>query len=208
MTYEYIQGGSEKIWRTKPFQMIINGPFLVPPPLIERERSRSRSNDNNKRKRASSIGGDKRRRSRSSDNIKYLGMTGAQIEREKSKKRKKKNNKALSDEDYNEFELILKNITISKESIKHAMGFTFDKIDSSKEIVCMIKYSLLDRDTPPPVKIARLYLISDILHNSGAPIKNASHYRILIQDCLPEIFEEFGSLLRNSSYGRMTARQG
>jgi U2-associated protein SR140 len=36
---------------------------------------------------------------------------------------------------------------------------------------------LLVKETPVAVKMARLYLLSDILHNSAAPVKHASHYR-------------------------------
>lgn len=37
------------------------------------------------------------------------------------------------------------------------------------------------------VKIARLYLLSDILHNSSAPVKKASSYRTHLQKGLPEV---------------------
>lgn len=70
----------------------------------------------------------------------------------------------------------------------------------------MLKEALLVRGTPPSVKVARLYLLSDILHNSGAPIKHASNYRSLLSACLPEIFLELGAL-RRSILGRMTSRQ-
>ena len=39
------------------------------------------------------------------------------------------------------------------------------------------------------VQIARLYLVSDILHNSSAPIKNASHYRTAFSQVLPLVFQ-------------------
>ena len=35
-------------------------------------------------------------------------------------------------------------------------------------------------------KLARLYLLSDVLHNSSAPVRNASRYRAAIQTALPE----------------------
>ncbi|CAN0395821.1 unnamed protein product, partial [Discosporangium mesarthrocarpum] len=38
-----------------------------------------------------------------------------------------------------------------------------------------------------PVKLARLYLVSDMLHNSSAPIKNASSYRTHLQSALPQV---------------------
>ena len=37
------------------------------------------------------------------------------------------------------------------------------------------------------VKIARLYLLSDVLHDSSAPVKKASSYRTHLQKGLPEV---------------------
>ena len=44
-------------------------------------------------------------------------------------------------------------------------------------------------ETPVPLKVARLLLASDILHNSTAPVRNASRYRSLLEAALPNIFE-------------------
>ena len=38
-------------------------------------------------------------------------------------------------------------------------------------------------------QVARLFLVSDILHNSTAPVRNASRYRSLLEDTLPDIFQ-------------------
>ena len=45
------------------------------------------------------------------------------------------------------------------------------------KICDILKGSLLVKETPVAVKVARLYLLSDILYNSAAPVKYASHYR-------------------------------
>ena len=44
-------------------------------------------------------------------------------------------------------------------------------------------------ETPVPLKVARLLLASDILHNSTAPVRNASRYRSLLEAALPDVFE-------------------
>ena len=44
-------------------------------------------------------------------------------------------------------------------------------------------------ETPVPTKVARLMLVSDVLHNSTAPVRNASRYRSLLEAHLPDIFE-------------------
>jgi U2-associated protein SR140 len=103
-------------------------------------------------------------------------MTGAQIERIRAKERLTRQ-AMLNEEDYDEFQDLLRDLTLSRRPIKVAMGFAYDKVESSEDIANMLKQSLLVAETPPPTRMARLYLISDILHNSGAPIKNASSYR-------------------------------
>ena len=41
------------------------------------------------------------------------------------------------------------------------------------------------------LKIARLFVVSDILHNSSATVRNASRYRTRLEEKLPEVFESF-----------------
>ncbi|KAE8733254.1 hypothetical protein F3Y22_tig00001425pilonHSYRG00001 [Hibiscus syriacus] len=57
--------------------------------------------------------------------------------------------------------------------------------------------SLTLKETPIPTKIARLMLVSDILHNSSAPVKNASAYRTKFEAILPDIMESFNDLYRS-----------
>jgi U2-associated protein SR140 len=54
--------------------------------------------------------------------------------------------------------------------------------------------------------VARLFLVSDLLHNSAAPVKHASTYRTLLQAKLPKIVDHFNAVLRNPDLGRMTSR--
>jgi len=44
-------------------------------------------------------------------------------------------------------------------------------------VVEILKEALTIANTPPPRKLARLFVVSDILHNCSAPVKNASAYR-------------------------------
>ena len=68
----------------------------------------------------------------------------------------------------------------------------------------VISESLSLLETPIPTKVARLMLLSDVLHNSSAPVKNASAYRTGFETRLPDIMESFNSLLRGVT-GRITA---
>ena len=68
----------------------------------------------------------------------------------------------------------------------------------------MLTESLTLKETPIPTKVARLMLLSDVLHNSSAPVKNASAYRTKFEATLPDIMESFNDLYRGIT-GRITA---
>lgn len=68
----------------------------------------------------------------------------------------------------------------------------------------MLTESLTLKETPIPTKVARLMLVSDVLHNSSAPVKNASAYRTKFEATLPDIMESFNDLFRSIT-GRITA---
>jgi hypothetical protein len=105
-------------------------------------------------------------------------------------------NTPLRDYDYKQFMKQLQHLTINNEQIKAAMGFAYDKVESAREIMTLLKESLCIATTSIPSKIARLYLLSDILHNSGAPVKQASSYRFVI--CF--MLSYCGSRSSSSSY--------
>ena len=44
-------------------------------------------------------------------------------------------------------------------------------------------------ETPIGAKVARLLLVSDLLHNTSARVRNASRYRALLEASLPDVFE-------------------
>lgn len=72
------------------------------------------------------------------------------------------------------------------------------------QVVEVLTESLTLKETPIPTKVARLMLVSDILHNSSAPVKNASAYRTKFEAALPDIMESFNDLYRSVT-GRITA---
>ena len=57
------------------------------------------------------------------------------------------------------------------------------------QIVEILTDALTLSETPIPTKVARLFLTSDVLHNSTAPVRNASRYRSHMETSLPDIFE-------------------
>lgn len=72
------------------------------------------------------------------------------------------------------------------------------------QVVEVLREALTPKGTPIPSKATQLMLVSDVLHNSSAPVKNASAYRTLFEARLPDIMESFNDLYRNIT-GRITA---
>ncbi|GAV80077.1 RRM_1 domain-containing protein/Surp domain-containing protein/cwf21 domain-containing protein [Cephalotus follicularis] len=112
--------------------------------------------------------------------------------------------RTLTDPQRDEFEDMLRALTLERSQIKDAMGFALDNADAAGEVVEVLTESLTLKETPIPTKVARLMLVSDILHNSSAPVKNASAYRTKFEATLPNIMESFNDLYCSVT-GRITA---
>lgn len=74
-------------------------------------------------------------------------------------------------------EEMLRNLTPEKRSVSEAMMFCIDHADGAIEVTECISESLTILETPLHKKIARFYLISDILHNCVVKVTNSSYYR-------------------------------
>ena len=136
-------------------------------------------------------------------------LTGASLERAKSKDKRAK--QGLSAQDKENFENILLKLSVSRWAIADAMGFAFDHVEAGFDIISSVKASFDNSKkgiVSVPNKVAKLYLLSDILHNSGVCIgmTGASRYRVLISNILPDIFANFGQELKLAT-GRMTSKQ-
>ncbi|CAG8561627.1 11627_t:CDS:2, partial [Scutellospora calospora] len=57
------------------------------------------------------------------------------------------------------------------------MTFSIDHSDAADEIVDIICKTLAIKETPILTKVARLYLVSNILHNSSISVPNAWKFR-------------------------------
>ncbi|KAF0900461.1 hypothetical protein E2562_032069 [Oryza meyeriana var. granulata] len=112
--------------------------------------------------------------------------------------------RTLTDSQRDEFEDMLRALTLERSQIKEAMGFALDNADAAGEIVEVLAESLTLKETPIPTKVARLMLVSDVLHNSSAPVKNASAFRTKFETALPDVMESFNDLYRSIT-GRITA---
>ncbi|KAH0923403.1 hypothetical protein HID58_023421 [Brassica napus] len=112
--------------------------------------------------------------------------------------------RTLTDPQRDEFEDMLRALTLERSQIKEAIGFALDNADAAEEVVEVLTESLTLKETSIPTKVARLLLVSDILHNSSVPVKNASAYRTKFEAALPDIMESFNDLYRSIT-GRITA---
>lgn len=68
-------------------------------------------------------------------------------------------------------------MTPERSKIGDAMIFCIEHAEAADEICECIAESLSNPDTLVRKKIARLYLISDILHNCSVKVANASFFR-------------------------------
>jgi U2-associated protein SR140 len=101
----------------------------------------------------------------------------------------------LSDLERERLEDMLRQLRVERSSIQAAMVFALDHASCASEISDCLVASLTLAETPLHLKIARLYLASDVLHNSTVPVRNASRYRQLLQAELPAVFQSFREAL-------------
>ncbi|CAG8643854.1 1720_t:CDS:10 [Cetraspora pellucida] len=94
-------------------------------------------------------------------------------------------------------EVMLRKLTYERGAIAKAMAFSIDHSDAADEIVDIICKTLVIKETPIPTKVARLYLVSDILHNSSVSVPNAWKFRTVFESRLPEIFEHLNEVYRS-----------
>ncbi|XP_071373027.1 U2 snRNP-associated SURP motif-containing protein isoform X3 [Centroberyx affinis] len=99
----------------------------------------------------------------------------------------------LKEDERDKLEEILRGLTPRKGDIAEAMLFCLSHAEAAEEIVECITESLSILKTPLPKKIARLYLVSDVLYNSSAKVSNASYYRKYFETKLCQIFSDLNA---------------
>ena len=120
------------------------------------------------------------------------------------------------------FETMLRSLTGRRGELARCMAFALDHSDAVVQVsfysssptkqftnivtqlVDIIVSSLIVEDTAVPRKVARLFLICDILHNSATTISNAWKFRQEFQTRLPVVFDHL-STIYHSFPGRITA---
>ncbi|XP_046671821.1 U2 snRNP-associated SURP motif-containing protein [Homalodisca vitripennis] len=97
---------------------------------------------------------------------------------------------SLSPTQRDRLEDLIRNMTPERLKVAEVMVFCMEHSEAAEEICDCILESLSNPSTALYKKIARLYLISDILHNCGVKITNASYYRRGLEARLIPIFTE------------------
>lgn len=88
---------------------------------------------------------------------------------------------------------LIRHLTPERQKIGDAMIFCIEHADAAEEICECIAESLSSNETMVKRKIARIYLISDILHNCSVKVSNASFFRKAMEKNLLEIFRSLNS---------------
>ena len=172
--FSVLQGDTPTTWRPEEFSMFKGGAKWLPPPkdmfkqgmtdeMFEKDHPSAASNGPNQRNKESS-GSSKNATDPKTDKLRTSSKS--------------------------ELEELIKNLTSEKAKVGEAMVFCLELADHAEEIVECIAESLSMPSTPTPKKLARLYLVSDLLYNSSARVKRASDYRKFFQPKILSIIKD------------------
>ena len=172
--FSLLQGDSKDDWRTEEFRMFKGGSLWKPPTVSIFTQGMP-------------------------DEL--VNQTEEKVERKRDKPKQTEKG-GLSNSQRERLEDMLRNLMPDRNPIAETMVWCIEHADAWEEIVECIAESLSLHQTPAAKKIARLYLVSDILHNctiKGVP--NVSYYRKGFEVKLPEIFSDL-----NVAYKKIEAR--
>ncbi|XP_045135168.1 U2 snRNP-associated SURP motif-containing protein-like isoform X1 [Portunus trituberculatus] len=116
------------------------------------------------------------------------GMPEELIKKEEEEEEKNKKG-SLSNAQRKRLESLIRGLVPERDKVGEAMVWCIEHADAAEEICQCLTEALTSPETALPKKIARLYLVSDILHNCSVKVSNASFYRKGFQSKLAEIFE-------------------
>jgi len=153
--YSILQGENPDKYRTEDFRLFKNGSLWRPPPLNPYVEGLAETD--------------------SEDEL-PLHKSATKVEEVKEVE-PEKNKSEMDEDDRDILEDVLRNLLPRQKVIGEAMVFCLEHSEWAEEIVECISESLSILETPLNKKVARIYLISDILHNSSAKVAKASFFR-------------------------------
>ncbi|WRT68937.1 uncharacterized protein IL334_005919 [Kwoniella shivajii] len=95
------------------------------------------------------------------------------------------------------FEAMLRSMSGKRAEIARGMEFALKKAEAADEVAEIVCQSVRIDATPVPRKMARLHLISDILHNSASPLPNVWKYRQAFESRLPPVFAHLSTVYQS-----------
>ncbi|CDJ35599.1 RRM domain-containing protein, putative [Eimeria mitis] len=125
----------------------------------------------------------------------------AEAAEERSLRAAARGGERLSAADREELEELLRNITRDRASICTAMSFCMSHGSSSAEVCSCLTESLTLPDTALTMRLARMYLLSDLLANSSAQTAHAWTYRHHLEKHLPFIADRWSKVLEDLRLG-------
>ncbi|KAF2349464.1 SWAP/Surp [Trinorchestia longiramus] len=119
----------------------------------------------------------------------FLQGMPEELVKEDEEEEEKNKRGSLSNAQRGRLEHMIRHLTPERENVGEAMVWCIEHAEAAEEICQCLCEALTNNSTPVTKKMARLYLVSDILHNCSVKVTNASFYRKGLQSKLQEIFE-------------------
>ncbi|KAJ3311004.1 hypothetical protein HDU76_003229 [Blyttiomyces sp. JEL0837] len=180
--YSLLNGDSKSKWPTEPFSMFDEGPIWIPPPVPFDEEEFDGASDMS----YDSDDSQAPRRPKPASNVPKGTLAS--------------NHRAR-------LESMIRKLTMEREKIARLMIFCIDHAEAAEEICDVMIKSLLIPGTPVfPTKMSRLYLVSDVLHNSSLSVPGAWKFRTTMEKQLPAVFTHFGTVWKTIA-ARLRAEQ-
>ena len=183
-----MQNGENKDdWNTEVFRMFKGGSLWLPPKKnlytagMPDDIFEASLRDH---KIMSSGSGDSSRGDKSSSESSKMKSSKSSSKTRESGGDKKSKKDNLTDTERDKFEDMLRTLLPDRNPLAETMVWCIEHAEAGSEVVDCIAESLSILQTPLTKKVARLYLISDILHNCSVKgVPNVSFYRKGFQVC-------------------------
>ncbi len=212
--YSLAQGDTLEKFRTEPFRMYENGPIWQPPdcPIMAPEGiesgSRVFSEHTAEQAGAAAVASSVATVAKTEDA--RQSSAGERRIRERARERDSDGRARildgqLSNRQLDDLHEMLRGLQVERKSIEEGMMFCLDHSEAADEVIDALVESLTLSAAESHVekKMARLYLLSDILHNASAPYPKTARFRSQIESKLPEILGSFREAIQ--SMGRISA---
>eukprot|EP01054_Gregarina_sp_Poly1_P001502 Gregarina_sp_Poly_1__1501@NODE_1378_length_4263_cov_20_659676_g922_i0_p1_GENE_NODE_1378_length_4263_cov_20_659676_g922_i0NODE_1378_length_4263_cov_20_659676_g922_i0_p1_ORF_typecomplete_len547_score65_67CTD_bind/PF04818_13/0_0031_NODE_1378_length_4263_cov_20_659676_g922_i015503190 len=160
-----VQGDTLRKWRATPFQVFEDGFLWVPPAATEYDTFLHLSSQ----------------WPESATDTLAAGLLGA-------------GKRPLTPQHQEEFEALLASLTRINASIRAGMMFCISRAESSLYITKILIEKILDSSSDIERLLARVYLVSDVLHNTFSTKASAWTYRVTFERHLPDLFAHLSAV--------------